>query len=67
MSKIAVIDYSVTGHVHKLAEALAKGAEDAGAELRLRRVAELASEEVIRTQDAWREQRDRRDRGGDDA
>jgi NAD(P)H dehydrogenase (quinone) len=55
MSRIAVIYYSATGHVHKLAEALAKGAGEAGAEVRLRRVAELAPEEVIRQQDAWHE------------
>jgi NAD(P)H dehydrogenase (quinone) len=56
MSKIAVIYYSATGHVHKLAEAVATGAADAGSEVRLRRVAELAPEEVIRQQDAWHEQ-----------
>jgi multimeric flavodoxin WrbA len=55
MSRIAVIYYSATGHVHKLAEAVAKGATDAGAEVRLRRVAELAPEAVIRRQDAWHE------------
>ena len=55
MSNIAVIYYSSTGHVHKLAEAVARGAGDAGAEVRLRRVAELASEDVIRSQDAWHE------------
>lgn len=55
MTSIAVIYYSATGHVHKLADALAKGAADAGGEVRLRRVAELAPEEVIRTQDAWHE------------
>jgi NAD(P)H dehydrogenase (quinone) len=55
MSKIAVIYYSSTGHVHKLADALANGAADAGAEVRLRRVAELAPEEMIRRQDAWHE------------
>jgi NAD(P)H dehydrogenase (quinone) len=55
MSRIAVIYYSATGHVHKLADAVAKGAADGGAEVRLRRVAELAPEAVIRRQDAWRE------------
>lgn len=55
MTTIAVIYYSATGHVHKLAEALATGAEDAGAEVRLRRAAELAPEAVIRDQDAWQE------------
>jgi NAD(P)H dehydrogenase (quinone) len=53
MSKILVVYYSATGHVHKMAEAVARGAIDAGAEVRTRRVAELASEEIIRSQDAW--------------
>jgi NAD(P)H dehydrogenase (quinone) len=55
MSNIAVIYYSATGHVYEMAEAVVRGAEDAGAEVRLRRVAELAPEELIRRQDAWRE------------
>jgi len=55
MSNIAVVYYSATGHTHEMAEAVVNGAKDAGAEVRLRRVAELAPEEVIRRQDAWRE------------
>jgi NAD(P)H dehydrogenase (quinone) len=55
MTNIAVIYYSATGHVYKLAEAIVEGAQDAGAQVRLRRVAELAPEEVIRRQDAWHE------------
>jgi NAD(P)H dehydrogenase (quinone) len=55
MTKIAVIYYSSTGHVHRMAEAVAEGAESEGAEVRLRHVAELAPEEVIRGQDAWHE------------
>jgi NAD(P)H dehydrogenase (quinone) len=55
MTNIAVVYYSATGHIYEMAEAVAKGAEDARAEVRLRRVAELAPEEVIRRQDAWRE------------
>ena len=55
MPKILVAYYSATGHVHKMAEALAQGAKDAGAEVRVRRAAELASEEIIRSQDAWNE------------
>jgi NAD(P)H dehydrogenase (quinone) len=55
MTKIAVVYYSATGHIYEMADAVAKGANDAGAEIRLRRVAELAPEEVIRRQDAWRE------------
>jgi NAD(P)H dehydrogenase (quinone) len=53
LARIAVIYYSSTGHVHQLAQAVVEGAESAGAEVRLRRVAELASEEVIRSRDAW--------------
>lgn len=41
MTKIAVIYYSATGNVRALAEAVAEGAAEAGAEVRLRRVAEL--------------------------
>jgi NAD(P)H dehydrogenase (quinone) len=55
MSNIAVVYYSATGHIYEMAEAVAKGAKDAGADVRLRRVAELAPEEVIRRQEAWRE------------
>jgi NAD(P)H dehydrogenase (quinone) len=45
--KVAVIYYSATGTVHALAEALADGADSVGAEVRLRRVAELAPEGAI--------------------
>ena len=38
----AIIYYSATGTVHALAHAAAEGAEKAGAEVRLRKVAELA-------------------------
>jgi NAD(P)H dehydrogenase (quinone) len=53
--RIAVVYYSATGNVHRLAEALAEGAEDAGAEVRLRRVAELAPPEAIASNPAWQE------------
>jgi NAD(P)H dehydrogenase (quinone) len=53
MAKVAVIYYSATGTVHKLAEQLAKGAEEAGAEVRLRRVAELAPAEAIASNEDW--------------
>jgi NAD(P)H dehydrogenase (quinone) len=55
MPNIAVIYYSSTGHVHQIAHALGEGAEATGAEVRIREVAELAPEEVIRSQDAWHE------------
>ncbi|OMQ14015.1 NAD(P)H dehydrogenase, partial [Modestobacter sp. VKM Ac-2676] len=47
MAKIAVIYYSSTGNTHQLAAGLAEGAADAGAEVRLRRVPELAPAEAI--------------------
>jgi NAD(P)H dehydrogenase (quinone) len=55
MANVAVVYYSSTGHVHQLATAVAEGAEEAGNEVRLRRVPELAPEEVVRSQDAWHE------------
>ncbi|MDI3388707.1 NAD(P)H:quinone oxidoreductase [Streptomyces sp. B-S-A8] len=54
-AKIAVIYYSATGTVHQLAQALAQGAEKAGAEVRLRRAAELAPDAAIDANPAWRE------------
>jgi NAD(P)H dehydrogenase (quinone) len=54
MTKIAVIYYSATGNVHALAEAVAEGAAKAGAQVRLRRVAELAPAEAIDSNPAWR-------------
>lgn len=50
---VAVIYYSATGTVHALAEALVEGAEKAGAEVRLRKVAETAPPEVIGTRPEW--------------
>jgi NAD(P)H dehydrogenase (quinone) len=54
MANVAVIYYSSTGNVHALAEAVAEGAADAGAEVRLRKVAELAPAEAIDSNPAWR-------------
>jgi NAD(P)H dehydrogenase (quinone) len=54
MTKIAVIYYSATGNVHALAQAVAEGASQAGAEVRLRRVAELAPAQAIDANPAWR-------------
>ncbi|TDQ04820.1 NAD(P)H:quinone oxidoreductase [Labedaea rhizosphaerae] len=53
-AKVAVIYYSATGTVHALAEAVAEGAEAAGAEVRLRRVAELAPATAIDQNPLWR-------------
>jgi len=52
--KVAVIYYSATGSVHALAAAVADGVTAAGAEVRLRRVAELAPEEAINRNPMWR-------------
>jgi NAD(P)H dehydrogenase (quinone) len=51
--RVAVIHYSATGHVHQLAEAIAEGARSEGAEVRLRRVAELAPSAVVAAKSAW--------------
>jgi NAD(P)H dehydrogenase (quinone) len=50
---IAVIYYSATGTVHELAESIAAGARGAGAEVRLRKVAELAPAAAIASNPAW--------------
>ena len=54
MTRVAIIYYSATGNVHALAEAVAEGAAGAGAQVRLRRVAELAPAEAIDSNPAWR-------------
>jgi NAD(P)H dehydrogenase (quinone) len=51
--KVAIIYYSSTGTVHALALAAAEGAEKAGAQVRLRKVAELAAPEAIDANPAW--------------
>ncbi|MGH3504828.1 MAG: NAD(P)H:quinone oxidoreductase [Nocardioidaceae bacterium] len=51
--KTAVIYYSATGNVHRLAEAAIEGAEKTGAETRLRKVRELAPAAAISANDAW--------------
>jgi NAD(P)H dehydrogenase (quinone) len=53
-AKVAVIYYSATGTVHQLATAVEEGAAKAGAEVRLRRVAELAPAAAIDANPAWR-------------
>src|SRR4051812_41482389 len=56
--KVAVIYYSATGAVHALAQAVAEGATSAGAEVRLRRVAELAPDSAIDQNPQWRRHAD---------
>jgi NAD(P)H dehydrogenase (quinone) len=53
-ARIAIIYYSSTGNVHRLAQAFADGAADAGAQVRLRKVAELAPDAAIDSNPEWR-------------
>lgn len=52
-TNVAVVYYSSTGNVHALAEAVAAGARDGGATVRLRRAGELAPAEAIAQNPAW--------------
>lgn len=52
--KVAIVYYSQTGTVHRLAEAAREGAEMTGAEVRLRRVRELAPAAAIDGKPEWR-------------
>jgi NAD(P)H dehydrogenase (quinone) len=52
-AKVAVIYYSATGNVHRLAQGVAEGAGTAGAEVRLRHVEELATELQISQSQYW--------------
>src|SRR3954452_11975787 len=56
--KVAVIYDSATGTVHAPAQAVAEGATSAGAEVRLRRVAELAPSSAIDEKPLWRRHTD---------
>lgn len=54
-TNVLIAYYSATGGVHRLAEAVVAGAEKAGAEVRLRRVPELAPDSAIAANPAWAE------------
>ena len=51
--KVAIIYYSSTGTIHAMAQDYAKGLENAGAEVRIRKVHELAPPEAIAANEAW--------------
>jgi NAD(P)H dehydrogenase (quinone) len=53
VTKVAVVYYSSTGTVYELAQSIVEGAEKAGAEVRLRKVAELAPDEAIAANAGW--------------
>jgi NAD(P)H dehydrogenase (quinone) len=55
---VSVIYYSATGTTQAMAERLGQSAEKAGAEVRLRHVAELAPDEVIEQVGAWAQHRE---------
>ena len=59
--RVLVVYYSATGSVHRLAEAVARGAGSVGADVRLRRVAELAPAEAIASNAAWAAHREETD------
>jgi NAD(P)H dehydrogenase (quinone) len=52
-ARVAVIFYSATGNVARLAAAIAEGARDAGADVRLRAVPELPEEMLISQRQLW--------------
>ncbi|MFI5484218.1 NAD(P)H:quinone oxidoreductase [Micromonospora echinaurantiaca] len=52
-TKVAVIYYSATGITYQMAQAACEAAGDAGAEVRLRKVHELAPDEAIRSNSGW--------------
>ena len=51
--KVSVIYYSATGSVYALAQSAVEAAEKAGAEVRLRKVHELAPKEAIASNEGW--------------
>lgn len=53
MTKIAVVFHSATGNIHAMAHALAEGAQETGAEVRVRRAPETAPPEAIASNERW--------------
>ncbi len=51
--KVAIVYYSATGNIAQIAQEMAETAEKAGAEVRLRKVAELAPRAAIDANPAW--------------
>jgi NAD(P)H dehydrogenase (quinone) len=48
MTKVLVLYYSSYGHIERMAQAVAEGAREAGAEVDIKRVPELVPEEIAR-------------------
>ena len=53
MANIAVVYYSSTGSTYRVAQAIEAGASAAGANVRLRKVQELASPQTVSSKPAW--------------
>ncbi|MFU8865133.1 MAG: NAD(P)H-dependent oxidoreductase [Rhodobacterales bacterium] len=58
-ARIAIVFYSTYGTNHQVALAAADAAKAAGAEVRLRRIAETAPADVVAGQEAWKNQLDK--------
>lgn len=54
-TKLAIVYYSSTGTVDAMARRAAETAEKAGAEVRLRHVREIAPDEAVQSQEAWKQ------------
>ena len=57
MANIAVIYYSSTGNAYTIAQAIEAGARSIGADVRLRKVRELAPDEAIASNKGWEQHR----------
>lgn len=57
--KLAIIYYSTYGTNHQMAQIAAEAARQAGAEVRLLKVAETAPQQVVDGQEAWKAQQDK--------
>ena len=58
-ARIAIVFYSTYGTNHQIALAAAEAAKAAGADVRLRRIAETAPADVVAGQEAWKAQLDK--------
>lgn len=53
MTKLTIVYYSSTGNTWQIARAIEEGARAAGAQTRLRKVRELASDDTVAAKPAW--------------
>ena len=54
-ARVVIVYYSSTGHSYQVAKAFEEGAKSEGAEVRVRKVRELAPAEAIASNPAWKE------------